>query len=127
MKTKILLLLTFIGIISFFSWPIDDCSEKAKEVAFAKSLSEKQLSTLYTDTKSFFKDKERIHYGGTIPSQFSKLGIMAIRVHKGIHLRLQGCMDHWVDIVVFDEDTNPRIELWYDITRKDKLWTPKNT
>lgn len=121
MQNKILLVaLLLLGGCSSYV-----CDEKSKEVKFAKALSKQKLEYIYKETREFFADKERMHYDGPIPQQFTELGVKAIRVHKGIHLRLKGCFDHWVDIVVFDNLTNPKIELWHSGTVKELLWEQK--
>lgn len=105
------------------------CDTDSKEVAFVKSLSNLQLTKIFTDTKEFFLTNERMHFGGKIPAQFTEIGVKAIRVHRGIHLRLQGCMDHYVDLVVFEQEQNQRIELWYGGNgkkyHKDIIWENK--
>jgi len=102
------------------------CGADSKEVTYAKALTSLQLKKLFKDTTEFFQNNERIRFIGEIPAQFKDIGIKAISVHKGIHLRLQSCFDHYIDLVVFDQGEKQRIELWYggngEKLQKDMLW-----
>ena len=90
----------------------------------ARLLSQERLQRLYTEALPFASGEPG---GGPVPSQFQDLGALALRSHiPGIvHIRLQGCFDHHVDLVAFGEShQGPRIELWYSEhpRQKEVLW-----
>ena len=120
---KNIVIITFLLSILTGCSPVI-CGADSKKVTYAKALTNLQLEKLFNDTTEFFQTNERIHFQGELPAQFKDLGIKVIRVHRGVHLRLQGCFDHHVDLVVFDQGENQRIELWYgeENFQKDVLW-----
>ena len=99
-----------------------DCSESSEKVVYARALSKEQLSEIYFATLDIFNDHERFHYEGPLPETLKKHGIITIRVHKQIHLRLEGCLDDWVDLVVVDDVEDPKIELKYQRGKREILW-----
>lgn len=100
-----------------------DCSSYSDEAAYVRNLSNDELNEIYQTTLSFFESRERFDWEGPLPEALGKHGIKYIRVHKQIHLRLNGCFDQWVDIVVFDTDEAPKMELRYGFNTREKIWS----
>jgi len=84
----------------------------------ARALSPERLVRLHGDSLRYAKGE---HWYGPIPEAFADLGVVAIRSHSEgmVQLRMRGCMDHYLDLVVYATDSGlhpgrSRVELWYD-------------
>ena len=98
------------------------CDEKSSEVSFARSIGKERLAKVFEDVK-VLKSEGKILSGGLVPAQFSDLKIKTIRVHTNVHLRLKGCFDHHIDLVVYDGEEQ-KIELRWGEHKpgKEVLW-----
>lgn len=112
-----------------------NCSEDAPEVAFARAMSQQRLSKLFEYNEQLL-DADAYPTGfldQPLPEPIADLPVKTIRSdggkrvpELGVYYRLQGCMDHHVDLVVYDSrNDSPRIELWYgeNPLEKEILWT----
>ena len=97
------------------------CEDDSPEVAYARSLPPDRIQRLVNDTAELLwrddpafqlsekPEKERL------PSSFQDLEFVLLSVHSNrAHYRLQGCFDHWTDLVVVRNESSPHhVELWY--------------
>ena len=98
------------------------CDGNDSEAVAARALSKERLERLYTDIANWGPNKHWTDVylwddaKGEVPEQFKDIGAgFAERTFDGnVVLRLRGCMDHHLDlIVVLAKDEDPRIELRY--------------
>ncbi len=131
---RFFLLLVVSFTLSLAGCDMSTCGADAPEVRFARSLTQERLSALYESTVDLVAESPaRIwQYGRSFPDTLADLPLKAIRMHAwGVHYRLQGCMDHWVDLVVYEGgingnyDPQGRIELWFGEHQehtREELW-----
>ena len=111
---------------------IPDCEGDSPRAAFARSIPRARLATLFEDVRRlgpWIGPRRR----DEIPVEFSDLGVIAIggaSFPGSTHLRLAGCFDHHLDLVVLGadgeaRDGDPRIDLiWGEVPHlgSETLW-----
>lgn len=115
------------------------CGENSKESVFARSLTDRQLESLYVDSMKIAADLERARARGIaapeyteIPPQFSYLHARQMRAYSGesgggIDFALKGCMDEFIYLTV----DHRQIELSYGLggaanLASEVLWIANN-
>ena len=134
----------FCGITGFlflmFVFP--NCDADSKKGRMVKSLPPERLAELYAamaKLRNALPPEERRRRwdlrGEKIPKEFAGLNCRIVRPGSDYPLiRLQGCMDHYLDMVFFGlgepagaRDNSPRIELWSGEhpVIEELLWKPE--
>ena len=108
------------------------CDADSPEVVYARALPPDRLRRLVDDTEELlWQDDPAFQLAEKpgkehLPNSFQDLEFVLLSVHfKGAHFRLQGCFDHWTDIVVVRNESLPHhVELWYGEhpVVKEMLW-----
>ena len=110
---KYLLLIPALALAQACDGSLGDvsCDEDSAEVAFARSLSSERLTKLVDDSRALLISSPGEDSWGAgetaIPHQFADLHPKMLRSVRGgeLRVRLKGCMDHHIDLVVESERT----------------------
>ena len=134
---------TLFGVAGFvflmFVFP--DCESSSRKGRMVKSLPPERFAELYAamaKLRNALPPDERLRRGDLsgqkIPREFADLNCRIVRPGSDYPLiRLQGCMDHYLDMVFFglgepagSRDNSPRIELWSGEhpVIQELLWKP---
>ena len=109
------------------------CDADSVEVASARQLSQARLQQVANDVDELLRGNSKpagslwtVSEEG-VPEQFQDIGVVVSRVTPiDVRLRLKGCMDHHVDLVVTGSVAgSDRIELWFGegpTSGKEVLW-----
>jgi len=131
-----------IAGFAFLLFVFPNCDASSKKGRRAKSLPPERLAELYTamaKLRNALPPEKRNGYsdlsGEEIPEEFKDLDCRVVRPGGAYPLiRLEGCMDHHLDIVFFglgepvgSRDNSPRIALWSGEFEhiEDVLWKPE--
>jgi len=140
-RLKVLALVSLVmGGFFFLTTLLPDCSATSRQAKMARSLSEDRLAELHaaiTSLVSNVPEEDRFSgrqfSGDSIPSVFVDLDPALIRLGDYPLIRLEGCMDHHLDMRFYGVgesvehgDHSPRIELVsgeFDV-KTEVLWRP---
>jgi hypothetical protein len=130
-----------MGGFFFLTTLLPDCSATSRQAKMARSLSEDRLAELHAVIASLVANvpegdrfSGRQFSGDSIPSVFMDLDPALVRVGDDSIIRLEGCMDHHLDMRFYGVgesvehgDHSPRIELVsgeFDL-KTEVLWRSK--
>jgi hypothetical protein len=141
-RLKVLaLFIVVMGGFFFLTTLLPDCSATSRQAKMARSLSEDRLAELHAVIASLVANvpegdrfSGRQFSGDSIPSVFMDLDPALVRVGDDSIIRLEGCMDHHLDMRFYGVgesvehgDHSPRIELVsgeFDL-KTEVLWRSK--
>lgn len=105
---------------------LDDCNRTSREAEYVRSLSDNDFASIYEAAVNLYPGKHRHDYEGDMPPELAKHGVLFVRVIQPLKpelfLRLAGCGGSWVDIVVLEDDENPKIQLKYGRNSREIMW-----